>query len=173
MLPNGVGTLENGLVASGLPRPTGLIEVDTVLDIGAGLRPMPWYTPKRHVCVEPHPPYADRLEAALYEVWRMTAREALHGQTPGTFDAIWMIDVIEHMDRAEGAEVLQLAMALKPKQIVVFTPHGFLPQEGDVWGLGGEHWQRHRSGWKPADFPGWAISYPLEGLKQFFAVRTV
>ncbi len=173
MLPNGVGTLENGLVASGLPRPAGLIEGDTVLDIGAGLRPMPWYTPKRHVCVEPHPPYADRLKAAGYEVWcetALSAIETIKSWVPGSIDAIYMIDVIEHMTREQGMDVLKVLAWLEPKQIVVFTPHGFLPQEGDAWGLGGEHWQRHRSGWKPADFPGWAIEH-YNGM-QFFAVRT-
>ena len=47
-----------------LPRPPGLSECDTVLDVGAGIRPMNWYAPAEHLCVEPYGPYADRLEAA-------------------------------------------------------------------------------------------------------------
>jgi len=169
-LPNGVTTLENGLVASGLPAPAGLLEAKTVLDIGAGLRPMPWYKAERHVCVEPHPAYAERLRTAGYEVWGTTARDALEHAAEGAFEAVYLLDVIEHMERPEGADVIQLALALKPKQIVVFTPKGFLPQEGDAWGLGAEHWQLHRSGWVPADFPGWAIEEYM-GM-QFFATWT-
>lgn len=158
---------------SGLPRPEGLIEVDSVLDIGAGLRPMGWYKPARHVCVEPYGPYAERLQLDGYEVWGTTAQDALEHLTPGVFDAIYMLDVIEHMTRRDGAEVLQLALAARPKQIVVATPLGFYPQENDAWGLGGEHWQKHRSGWTPDDFPGWKISYYDNGatVGGFVAVR--
>ena len=170
-LPNGVETLPNGLVASGLPEPKGLLHVSSVLDIGAGLRPMPWFKPERHICVEPHGPYADRLEAAGYEVWRLTAPVALKlAAAKLPVDAVYLIDVIEHMTKEEGLEVLRLAHALEPKQIVVFTPKGFLPQEGDAWGLDGGYWQRHRSGWTPADFPGWAIEEYM-GM-QFFATWT-
>lgn len=151
---------------SGLPRPDGLIEVDTVLDIGPGIRPMGWYKPVRHICAEPHGPYADMLYPAGYEVWRVPALVALANAEPGSIDAIYMLDVIEHMEREEGEEALRLAQALSPKQIVVATPIGFLAQHGDQWGLGGEHWQEHRSGWMPADFPGWRISYYDNGTKQ-------
>lgn len=154
---------------SGLPRPEGIIEAETVLDIGPGIRPMGWYKPKRHICFEPHGPYADALEAAGYEVWRVTALEALKAlrRRHGTYHAaIYMLDVIEHMDRDVGEEVLLMALALSPIQVVVATPVGYLPQEGDAWDMGGDHWQKHRSGWMPADFPGWRIEYYDNGTRQ-------
>ena len=172
-LPNGVATLPNGLVPSILPPPRAWVPGQTVLDIGAGLRPMPWNVPERHICAEPHGPYADRLEAAGYEVWRLTAGQALFKASirlAGKLDAIYLLDVIEHMNQAEGEIVIEHALALNPRQIVVFTPNGFWPQEGDAWGLGGEEWQRHRSGWTPDDFPGWAIEQWSE--QQFFATWT-
>lgn len=143
---------------SQLPRPAGLIEVDSVLDIGVGLRPMAWYTPKRYVCVEPHKAYADKLEEAGYTVERMTADYALRMLAGEKFDAIYLLDVIEHMERDDGLLVLDLAFRMEPKQIIVSTPVGFFPQHGDAWSLGGERWQLHRSGWAPEDFPGWTIS---------------
>jgi hypothetical protein len=148
---------------SGLPRPEGIIEAETVLDIGPGIRPMGWYKPKNHICVEPYGPYADMLEAAGYEVWRQTAEQAL--QCDAWFDAIYMLDVIEHMTREEGEAVLDLAVG-RGAQIVVATPNGYLPQHGDAWDMGGEYWQEHRSGWVPADFPGWRISYYDNGTRQ-------
>lgn len=144
---------------SQLPRPAGLIEVDSVLDIGVGLRPMVWYKPKQYVCVEPHGPYADKLIDAGHVVLQATAIDALMLAIVKDFDAIYMLDVIEHMEREDGLLVLDLAHRLQPKQIVVSTPVGFFPQHGDAWGMGGEHWQEHRSGWEPSDFPGWTISY--------------
>ncbi len=142
----------------GLPAPEGLIEGGVVLDIGAGIIPMNWYKPKRHICVEPHLLYGEQLLAHGYEVWHTTALEALTQAEPGAFDAIYMLDVLEHMPKYVGRRVLTLAKHLRPKQIVIATPEGFHQQDTDEWGLGGEHWQRHRSGWIPQDFPGWAIT---------------
>jgi hypothetical protein len=157
------------LLRHDLPRPRGLIECDVVLDVGAGIRPMAWYAPAEHICVEPFAPYAERLEAAGYMVLRATALQALRS-IEGPVDAVYMLDVIEHMDKPEGLHVIELAKT-HARQIVVHTPHGFQPQTGDVWGLGGEFWQEHRSGWTPDDFPGWAIHlHPVDN--SFTAVWT-
>jgi len=145
--------LPNGLIKHDLPRPDGLVGCETALDIGAGMRPMPWYTPRRHICVEPHGPYADRLESAGYEVLRQTALEAL--QVPREGHAVYLLDVIEHMAKDEGLEVVELSKC-GARQVVIYTPYGFVKQEGDAWKMGGEFWQTHRSGWMPEDFPGWA-----------------
>jgi hypothetical protein len=151
---------------SQLPRPAGLIEVGSVMDIGAGLRPMGWYKPVVHLCVEPHAPYASMLSEAGYAVQRMTAKQALTSRILERFDAIYLLDVIEHMTREDGEDVLWEAVVYGAKQVVVSTPNGFLEQEGDAWGLGGEGWQKHRSGWVPADFPGWTISLYDNGHPQ-------
>lgn len=161
--------LPNGLIAHNLPPPVGLIKCDTVLDIGAGLRPMQWYKPPRHLCVEPHEPYAQRLAAAGFVVQVSTAREFLAPMTSGLYEAIYLLDVIEHMTLGEGCEVIKLAIGAGARQVVVFTPLGFLEQHGDAWELGGDEWQEHRSGWTPEDFPGWRIELFGRG---FFATWT-
>ena len=148
-----------------LPPPPNLREYPTVFDIGAGVRPMTWYKPRRHVCVEPYGPYADVLKAHGYEVWPVTALTALYNLKAEPV-AIYLLDVIEHMERDEALRVLELAQEIAD-EIVVYTPLGFLPQTTDEWGYGGDDWQTHRSGWSPADFPGWEITHYLRG---FYAV---
>ena len=156
------------IVEHTLPPPPELIECDTVLDIGAGIRPMQWYVPDNFlICVEPHDPYADILEDAGYIVVRQTAIVAL--QSAMVFEAVYLLDVLEHMHKVEGMEVIELAKEKATKQVIIFTPKGFTEQTEDVWNLGGEYWQKHRSGWLPGEFPGWAISYFDTG---FFAVWT-
>lgn len=166
----GLQWLPNGLIKHDLPRPEGLIECDTALDIGAGVRPMQWYTPRRHICVEPYGPYADRLGSAGYEVLRKTALEAL--QTPRNGHAVYLLDVIEHMEKAGAQEVIELAKR-GARQVVVYTPYGFMEQHHDAWGLGGDHWQLHRCGWHPEEFPGWWTKrYGQAPFEGFYAIWT-
>jgi hypothetical protein len=42
--------------------------------------------------------------------------------------------------------------ATQPRgRIVLFVPLGLHPQTADVFNMGGDHWQTHRSTWEPAD----------------------
>jgi len=139
-----------------LPRPKGLVECGVVLDIGAGIRPMNWYQPKfQHICIEPYIPYCEVLEEKggdKYQVCCLTAEEALRPDNFEGVDAIYLLDVIEHMEKEEALRVLDLARAAAQVQVVVYTPYGFVEQTKDVWGMGGDAWQTHRSGWLPEDF---------------------
>lgn len=161
------GKLPHGLQAHNLIRPPGLIEVQTVLDVGAGIRPMSWYKPRRHICVEPHPPYAERLMAAGFEVINKTADEALDTETA---DAIYLLDVIEHMEKEDGLRIINKMLNAARTQVVIYTPFGFLEQDHDPWELGGDYWQLHRSGWLPEEFPGWVTQRYARG---FFAVMNL
>jgi hypothetical protein len=63
-------------------------------------------------------------------------------------DCVFLMDVIEHLPKEE-ALVLLGETELITKQIVVFTPFGFMPQEDGEWNT-------HRSGWVEEDFGvGW------------------
>lgn len=160
--------LPNGLAGDMPARPNALLEADFVWDIGAGVRPMRWYTPKRQVCIEPYGPYADRLEAAGYTVIRRTAADAFQSRK-AKIGAIYLLDVIEHMEKDEAQAVIDKARSLVTTQLMIYTPMGFMEQSEDNWGLGGEYWQTHRSGWTPDDFEGWAIQKYTRG---FFASWT-
>jgi hypothetical protein len=161
-------------MGSALVRPDGLLETEVVFDIGAGLRPAQWFRAPRHVCIEAHGPYADKLREGGYEVAQMTALQFAYSADL-TGAAVHLIDVIEHMEREDGEELLCILQASDARQIVIYTPYGFLPQEGDAWEMGGEYWQMHRSGWLPSDFPGWRIEHrgnPVSTGRAFFATFT-
>jgi hypothetical protein len=167
-LPKGYW-LENGLARSKMPRPPGLIECQVIADIGPGVRPMRWYEASTHICVEPYAPYRELLEAAGYtNLVNMTGLDYLNDCEP--VEAIYIIDCIEHMHKNEGLEVIELMLKKATKQIVLYTPTGFMQQDRDNWGLGGHYWQTHRSGWFPGEFPGWHCSWNAKG---FFAVKTL
>lgn len=134
--------------------------VAEVCDIGPGIRPMTIFKAARHVCIEPHGEYADVLEQQGFPVIRKSALEGLSLIEP--VDSVFLLDVIEHMSKEEGRQVLDLAIKKAREQVVVFTPLGFCKQEyqageKDAWGMNGTYWQTHRSGWMPEDFPGWSV----------------
>lgn len=136
--------------------------VDSILDIGAGIRPQTMIDchRNRHICVEPHIEYVAYLQENLYPVHHLPAVVAL--PQLGMFDTIFLLDVIEHMEKEEALEVIKLAKYHAKKQVVIFTPIGFYKQsyqEGDkdAWRMNGTYWQTHRSGWLPIEFPKWEI----------------
>ena len=159
--------LRNGLIQHNLIRPKGLVTPDVFYDIGAGLRPIGWHRKARQVCVEPCVTYANGLRKAKYEVIEQTALEFM--QSEDGIDFVYLLDVIEHMDKDEGEEVKRLIEAKVRRQAVIFTPLGFMEQLDDGWGTEQDIWQLHRSGWLPTEFEGWHCADYARG---FFAVLT-
>lgn len=104
-----------------------------VLDVGCGIRPQQFVTPDFLICVEPHPEYVDILRGNLAgadaAVIASDARTALAALPDRPADTIFLLDVIEHLEKTEGRDLIAHAERVTRQQIVVFTPLGFLPQE--------------------------------------------
>lgn len=127
----------------------------TVLDIGCGIGE----TLKDFCCpikigVDAHRPY---LEHAKYgdQFIRLNYRAEHLNELflPKSFDSITLIDVLEHFEKEVAWDVLRQVEEIAAKKVIIFTPRGFFQQlEVDHYGLGGESFQRHRSGWEVDDF---------------------
>lgn len=134
----------------------------SVLDIGPGIRPQNFVATRHHICCEPYGEYVERLSSvpSLLTV-QATWQEAVSLFAPNSVDSVLLVDVIEHLEKPEGRVLLDKTIEIAREQVAVFTPLGFMGQEHpdgrDAWGMGGGDWQKHRSGWEPADFPGWSI----------------
>jgi hypothetical protein len=137
-----------------------------VLDVGCGIRPQGLLVPEVLICIEPHEEYAEILATSLARtntvIIAQEALAALRTLPSKCIDTTFLIDVIEHMPKEVGREVLEHCARVSRQQIVVFTPLGFMPQDApagelDGWNLHGETRQAHLSGWYPDDFPGWRI----------------
>jgi hypothetical protein len=137
------------------------------LDIGCGIRPQDFVKPTVHICCDPFKPYVQELQkrasnsisnnlVILHASWS----DVIRMFPPGSVDTIFLIDVIEHLEKEEGRSILKETVPIARKHLVVFTPLGFLeqshPDGKDAWGFDGGKWQEHRSGWDPEDFgEGW------------------
>lgn len=141
--------------------------VDVVLDIGSGIRPQTFFRPRVHICCEPHPEYVEVLKKQLHRhnlvILQSTWMSVLALMPNQSVDSVFLLDLIEHLDKEEGAQLLSECNRVARVQVVVFTPLGFMTQEympGEVdgWGFHGSEWQVHKSGWEPSDFgPSWTI----------------
>lgn len=137
---------------------------DKVLDIGCGIRPQSLIEPKIHICAEPFSEYVEILQNRYagnprYVILHGTADHILSLLPDHSIDTIFLVDVIEHLEKELGRTIIKECERVARKQIVLFTPIGFMHQESspdgtDGWGLHGEEWQDHKSGWTPEEFGG-------------------
>jgi len=138
-----------------------------VMDIGCGVRPQPYLIPKVHYCIDPYPEYLNKLEKPDDRDWAIVMgdwKTATFMMSYIPTDTVFLLDVIEHIDYLKAKVYLKRTEKLVKKQIVVFTPDGYLEQETredgkDAWGLDGADFQDHLSGWKAKDFggEGWKV----------------
>jgi SAM-dependent methyltransferase len=76
----------------------------------------------------------------------------------GSYDVVAAIDLLEHLDAADGGRLLDEMERIARRRVVVVTPNGFVPQDA----LEGNPWQVHRSGWTPDELR--ARGYAVRGL---------
>lgn len=140
-----------------------LEDVNIVLDIGCGIRPLKDIRTIVHICCEPFEQYLEQLKKDIrnkfdrnYVIIKATWAEAVKLFPPKSIDTVLLVDVIEHIDKQNAINLLKDSANIARRQIVIFTPLGFMPQchpDGkDAWGLDGGDWQEHKSGWLPEDF---------------------
>lgn len=65
---------------------------------------------------------------------------------PARYDLALLIDVIEHLEKADGWRLLE-ALTRRARRVLVATPWGFRRQE-----IAGLPYETHRSGWYPWEF---------------------
>lgn len=170
---------------------------DVLLDIGPGIRPFDMLQAKLHICAEPYKEYIDHYqakvakgEAAAKLYINMDWRQVTETFPAQSVDTVVLMDVIEHLNKEEGVELLRKTEKIARKSIIIFTPLGFMPQchpDGvDAWGLGGASFQEHKSGWLPQDFGDEYVTVTAEKFHfadhanvpfekpygAFFAIRT-
>lgn len=147
-----------------------ILPTEVVLDIGCGIQPQQFFSPRVHICYEPYGEYIEHLRrsGAQYQIKQGTWDDAVRTLKPKSVDSVFLLDVIKHFKKEEGRALLKKTEEIARKQIVIFTPLGFMPQHHadgtGAWGFKGGAWQEHRSGWDTNDFDA---SWNLYIAKQY------
>lgn len=145
-----VNTVQTIFERAGL-YPTG--KVKTVLDVGCGLSLKSQYIDAEiRVGVDIYRPFLEKIEAEVpYVVIHANALEIGNLFLPRSFDLVLLLDIIEHLEKTDALCLLDLAERIARVAVIVETPRGYIPQDIDIWGLGGHTYQTHRSGWEPKE----------------------
>mgnify|MGYP001231637972 CR=1 FL=1 len=61
-----------------------------------------------------------------------------------SFDSVIALDLIEHLEKSDGFRLIQIMESIAIKNIIIFTPNGFLRQDA----FDSNPWQEHVSGWE-------------------------
>jgi SAM-dependent methyltransferase len=75
-----------------------------------------------------------------------------------SFDCVTLLEVIEHLSRADGEQLLAQCEGIARKKVVVSTPNGFVSQAPTP----DNPFQEHISGWTAADFQ--SRGYEVTGI---------
>jgi len=140
---------------------------ETVLDVGCGARSPLGDVPGtfRSVGVDAYAPALEQSRRAGIHDGYLQQPVTELDVPPGSYDAVIMLDLIEHLEPPEALELLARAERAARRRVIVSTPNGFVPQ-GDV---GGNPFQAHRSGWTPADLE--ALGFRVRGTNGPKALR--
>lgn len=134
-----------------------------VVDLGAGLGAYhdSLVAAAAHVTmVDAFEPYLDNRRRRYG--WRTTVvhstiEDFLQAGPLSRWDLLLALDVVEHMVHDDGRDLLSAIPRLADRAII-FIPEGKHPQTTDVYGMGGDYWQTHRSVWYAEDLEKWHFS---------------
>ena len=138
-------------------RPLGLYpegRIVSVLDVGCGLSLKSQYIEADiRVGLDAHRPYLEKIDAKVpYVCLQGDATKLRELFLPKSFDMVLLLDIVEHLEKPAAIDLIEQAEAIARRAVVIETPEGFLPQNIDILGLGGSHFQTHRCGFEVAEF---------------------
>lgn len=163
-------TLENIFMPVGL-WPDG--HIGSVLDVGCGLSFKTQYIKADiRVGVDAYRPYLEKIDATVpYVCINADAQQIDSLFLHKSFDIVALLDIVEHLEKSDALELIEKAGELARRAVVIETPLGFLPQNMDILGLGGDHYQTHRCGFEAEELEamGYEIvirTYELANVKR-------
>ena len=141
-----------------------LLGCERILDLGCGTHSMVGILPKERfhtVGVELFDPYLDKAIKSKRHAEYIKADMLKIDFDDNSFDAVVLLDVVEHFKKEDGLALLEKSKKWARKKVIVNTPNGFFEQAA----YDDNVLQRHLSGWEISEFKQWGFS--VNGLRGF------
>lgn len=121
----------------------------SVLDLGCGYNsPVRWVDIPNKIGVDIYDNYLNESQAKkIHDEYKKGDLLKIEFER-SSFDIVLCSDVIEHLKKEDGENLLNKAEAWAKDKIIFTTPNGFLPQ--NIYH--GNEFQEHKSGWLVDDF---------------------
>lgn len=140
-----------------------LKDCESVLDLGCGNNsPLKFVNCKYKVGVDIFKPYIE--ESKKRKIHHKYIKKDIRKVDfkKKSFDAVVAWDVIEHLSKEEGINLIKKMEKWAKKKIIIYTPNGFLNQKF----FDKNKFQEHKSGWSVNDFRKLGfIVYGMHGIK--------
>lgn len=139
----------------------------TVLDLGCGPSSPLQYSKniEYSVGVETFAPYLEESKKRRIHNEYIEKRIEEVDFPEKSFDAVILIEVLEHLSEKMGYEILKKAEKWARKKIIISTPNGFLPQRS----RDNNPFQKHLSGWDIETMS--SLGFKCRGLAGFKFLR--
>lgn len=145
-----------------------LKDCKSVLDLGCGQSSMLQYCDVPYsVGVEYWKPYIEESQKKGIHNEYVNADITELEMDRGQFDAVMLIDVLEHIEKLKAKVLMWEMERWAAKKVIISVPNGFLPQ-GDSYGDGNIK-QHHVSGWDTREFE--AMGYRVRGFDGWRPLR--
>lgn len=142
---------------------------ESLLDVGSGLCVLLDYLDyKLIVALDVYRPYLMNRQSTAGHIIPLhaDAKDIAELFLPDSFSAVSFIDSLEHFTKEQGKKLLRDAEQIAKHHVIVFTPRGYFPQqEIDHYGMSGEEYQTHQSGWEAEELD--ELGYEVTILKGF------
>lgn len=139
---------------------------NSVLDLGCGYNTKLQQFPIIHkVGVEVFKPYIEESRKKAMHTEYIEADIRNVDFPPGSFDAVFASDVLEHLTKDEGRALLDRADKWARKSVIITTPNGYVRQEG----YDGNPYQAHLSGWSASELR--ARGFKIRGFNGWRGLR--
>ncbi len=144
-----------------------LVNCKTVLDLGCGPS-SPLKNIKNieySVGVELFKPYLDISQKQNIHTKYLQKNILNLNFKPKSFDAVILIEVLEHLSKKNGLKILKLAQKWASKKVILSTPNNYFPMDL----VDNNKYQKHLSGWSITELKknGFKV-YGVSGLKIFY-----
>lgn len=139
-----------------------LKDCDSVLDLGCGPDSIvKWADVKYRVGIDAFEPYIKTSKKSKIH-HKYILGDITKAKFPAkSFDAVILIDVLEHLTKKQGEVILKSAEKWARKKVVIYTPNGFFSLKN----IDDNPYQSHLSGWVPRELK--KRGYRVWGMEGF------